>query len=246
MLDVPGATYINGDHYCEQLQQDAVAYQPYREYRPAGVVPPGQPNAGEPTAEVQARPAILPVRAHHAVAANHCLRRYLMDKFLSTFKTQKPKQTCSNYLDEFVINYENYAHQRWTALQLQGNAAARAADMLQLVTDGISKEFKTHCDNIQLDITTFAVLENDVLHWQRSTTTGKAFTAGCVPVSVGANANVNVSAIDMDNPFPEDNAQLALLDSQTSSLQVSSAATRCQIGGRGGRGAGRGGRGGRG
>ena len=147
------------------------------------------------------------------------------DKFLSTFKTQKPKQTCSNYLDEFVINYENYAHQRWTALQLHGNAAAgvagnvaaRAADMLQLVTDGISKEFKTHCDNIQLDITTFAVLENDVLHWQRSTTTGKAFTAGCVPVSVGANANVNVSAIDMDNPFAEDNAQLGLLDSQTSS-----------------------------
>jgi hypothetical protein len=182
MLDVPGATYINANHYCDQPQQDAVAYQPYREYRPEGVVPVGQPNAGEPTAEVQARPAILPVRAQPAVAANHCLRRYLMDiyakrvnlseadKFLSTFKTQKPKQTCSNYLDEFVINYENYAHQRWTALQLHGNAAAgvagnadaRAADMLQLVTDGICKEFKTHCDNIQLDITTFAVLENEV------------------------------------------------------------------------------------
>ena len=163
-------------------------------------------------------------------------------------------------MDEFVINYENYAHQRWTPLQLNGNpgdpaaappvppvpgnAIARQADMLQIVTDGICKEFKIHCDNIQLDLTTttFHKLEIAVQQWQRSTTTGKAFTSACNP----AFDNVNVSAMDMVDPFEEDKEQLAFLDSQTNSPQVSSASTRGQRGERGGRGAGRGGRGGRG
>jgi hypothetical protein len=277
MLDVPGNTYANADHYCDQPVQQAVAYQPYREYKAAGVapaiIPAGEPNAGDPHPQarqqveaVQARPAILPVRAQPLVTGDHCLRHYLLtiygkrvnlteaEKFLGTFKTQKTRQTCSNYLDEFVINYENYAHQRWTLLQLNGNpeadppvagnAAARDADMLQLVTDGICKEFKIHCDNIKLDLTTttFPILEENVQRWQRSTTTGKAFTAGCVHAAQGAN-NVNVSAIDIVNPFEDDKDKLALLDSQTNSPQVSSASTRGQRGGRGGRGAGRGGRG---
>jgi hypothetical protein len=160
-------------------------------------------------------------------------------------------------LDEFVINYENYAHQRWTNLQLNGipgdaqaeppvlpvigNAIARQADMLQIVTDGICKEFKIHYDNIQLDLTTttFHNLEIAVQQWQRSTTTGKAFTSACNP----AFDNVNVSAMDIVNPLEEDKDKLALMDSQTNSPHVSSASTRGQRGGRGGRGAGRGGRG---
>ena len=131
------------------------------------------------------------------------------DKFLTTFKTQKPKQTCSNYLDEFVINYENYAHMKWTPQQLNGipavialpdaipavlaadpipgNQPAREADMLQLVTDGICKEFRIHCDNIGFDLTAtnFPALEIQVQTWQRSSTTGKQFTAGCLPASQG-------------------------------------------------------------
>ena len=79
-----------------------------------------------------ARPAIMPVRHQPLVAANQCLKHYLTqlyqkrvnlseaEKFLNTFKIQKPKKTCSNYLDEFVINYENYAHLKWTILQLDG------------------------------------------------------------------------------------------------------------------------------
>jgi hypothetical protein len=227
MLDVPGVNYINSDHYSQQEEQLAVAYTPYRERREAGeapaVIPEGEPNAGavnplagQNLAMRPARPAILPVRYQPPVEADHCLKHYLLtlyakrvnlseaEKFLNTFKTQKPKQTCSNYLDEFVINYENYAHMKWTPQQLNGipaviananvvppivaadavpgNQPARDADMLQLVTDGICKEFRIHCDNIGFDLTakTFPALEIAVQTCQRSSTTGKQFTAGCL------------------------------------------------------------------
>ena len=79
-----------------------------------------------------AEPAIMPVRFQPEVLPNQCLKYYLLnlyqkrlnlsdaDKFLTTFKTQKPKQTCSNYLDEFAINYENYAHLKWSLEELNG------------------------------------------------------------------------------------------------------------------------------
>ena len=79
-----------------------------------------------------ARPAILPRRYQPQVHANQCLKHYLTrtyqkrinlseaDKFLTTFKTQKPRQTCSNFLDEFIIHYENYAHMKWTIEQIDG------------------------------------------------------------------------------------------------------------------------------
>ena len=73
MLDVPGVNYINSDHYSQQEEQLAVAYQPYRERGEAGpapaLIPEGEPNAGavHPQAgdELEMRPArsaILPVR----------------------------------------------------------------------------------------------------------------------------------------------------------------------------------------
>jgi hypothetical protein len=289
MLDVPGLNYVHSDHYSQQEEQVAVAYQPYRERREAGVapdlIPEGKPNAGavNPDAgeELEMRPArsaILPVRFQPFVAADHCLKHYLLtlyakrvnlaeaEKFLNTFKTQKPKQTCSNYLDEFVINYENYAHMKWTPQQLNGipavialpnavlaipaadavpgNQPARDADMLQLLTDGICKEFRIHCDNIGFDLTAtnFPALEIAVQTWQRSSTTGKQFTAGCLPASQG-NKNVNVSSLEIKDQWEEDNEKLAIMDAQTNSYQVSLASARGQRGGRGGRGAGRGARG---
>jgi hypothetical protein len=295
MLDVPGNNYINADHYCDQPRQDAVAYQAYRERVPEIQAVNAQPDADPPVdavvhvPAVEARPAILPVRFQPLVAPNQCLRHYLLqlygkrvnlseaDRFLNTFKLQKPKQTCSNYLDEFVINYENYAHLKWTPTQLNGiqhvpanqgnpdaeppvlpvaevvavpgNQALRNTEMLQLVTDGICKEFKIHCDNIQYNLneTTFPILETAVMNWQRSTTTGKQFTAACVPAKLGTR-NANVSALEMEDYFESDNEDWALLDAQTSSTQVSSTSTRGQRGGRGARGAARGarGRGGRG
>lgn len=294
MLDVPGDNYLHADHYCEQLLQDAVEYQPYRERVPARELREEQ--AGPPPVarieardEIEARPAITPRRFQPRVHPERCLKHYLLqlygkrvnlseaDKFLNTFKIQKPKQTCSNYLDEFVINYENYAHLKWTTAQLDGvqavqevlenlqaeppvaavrpvaqipgNQPLRDAEMLQLVTDGICKEFKIHCDNIQynLNTTNFADLEVQVMNWQRSTTTGKQFTTACTPAKPGTR-HAHVSALEIDEYQDLDKDEWALLDAQTSSTSISPNSNRGMRGGRGNRGAGRGtrGRGGRG
>ena len=295
MLDVPGNNYTHADHYCQQPLQPAVAYQPYREHRELVAAVQADPGANPPVIGVPAepaepaRPAIIPVQFQPAVAADQCLRHYLIqlygkrvnlseaEKFLNTFKLQKTRQTCSNYLDEFVINYENYAHLKWTTRQLNGveavapvqpnpaanppveavqeviaepgNQELRNAEMIQLATDGICKEFKIHCDNIQYDLneTTFPELEQAVMNWQRSTTTRKQFTAACVPAQLGSK-NVNVSALEMADYFQENTDTHSLIDAQTNSTQVSSASIRGQRGGRNGQGSGRGarGRGGRG
>ena len=120
-----------------------------------------------------AEPPIMPVRFQPEVLPKQCLKFYLLDlyqkrlnlsdadKFLTTFKTQKPKQTCSNFLDEFAINYENHAHLRWSLEELNGiphkpaegtigtegyvpevvkvvsNLKTRQAEMLRLVADGL-------------------------------------------------------------------------------------------------------------
>ena len=268
MLDVPGNNYTHADHYCQQPLQPAVAYQPYREHRELVAAVQADPGANPPVIGVPAepaepaRPAIIPVQFQPAVAADQCLRHYLIqlygkrvnlseaEKFLNTFKLQKTRQTCSNYLDEFVINYENYAHLKWTTRQLNGveavapvqpnpaanppveavqeviaepgNQELRNAEMIQLATDGICKEFKIHCDNIQYDLneTTFPELEQAVMNWQRSTTTRKQFTAACVPAQLGSK-NVNVSALEMANYFESGYNKLAIIDAQTNSTQVS-------------------------
>ena len=231
----------------------------------------------------EARPAIHPVRHQPLVLWNQCLSYYLTQtyqkqvnlsdasKFLNTFKTQKPKQTCSNFLDEFVINYENYAHLKWTTIQMdgveaiegveadpqaippvlfveaviaiEGNQVQRNSDMLHLAIDGICDEFKVYCDNTQIQLLTidFPTLETSVQNWQRNTTTGKAFTAKCTPAN-NQTKNANVSALEMSNHFDVEKS-LHLDDVQSSSTQLSG---RGQRGGRGARGVGRGQRGGRG
>ena len=237
----------------------------------------------EGAAEIQARPAILSVRHQPLVTADHCLRHYLTQlyqkrlnlsdatAFLNTFKKQKKKQTCSNYVDEFVIKYTNYAHLKWTVEHMEGvafvqeiiadpeadppvigvagvahvpgNHALRAAEMIQLVTDGICEEFKIHCDNTQINLLQidFTTLEEEVQNWQRYTTTGKAFTATCTPAHLGTK-NVDCSALEMSDHFDVDIA-LELEEAQASSTQLSNPSGRGQRGGRGARGSGRGSRG---
>ena len=227
-----------------------------------------------------ARPAVLPRRAQPLVTDDHCLKHYLTqlyqkrinlsdaDKFLTTFKNQKPKQTCSNFLDEFIIHYENYAHMKWTIEELdgieavegveadpradppveeviavegrEGNQLLRNAEMIQLATDVLCREFKIHCDNTNVNLRNidFPTLEVEVQHWQRNTTTGKTFTAACTPANHGTK-HANVSALelsdyfDMDKNNPPDNAE-------TSAATTSN---RGQRGGRGNRGSERGARG---
>ena len=259
------------------LAQEEIPFQPAVAAQPQIDAAPRRP----------ARPAILPRRYQPLVLANQCLRHYLArvyqkrinlsdaDKFLTTFKLQKPRQTCSNFLDEFIIHYENYAHMKWSieeidgieAVQevianpnanppvvgvaavegMEGNHELRNAEMIQLATDGLCKEFKVHCDNtaINLRTITFPELEIQVENWQRNTETGKTFTAACTPANIGKYANV--SALEMSDYFDTDRNVPDLLRVNMDQAQVSVSNTGNRGRGiRGARGYGRGGRGFRG
>ena len=271
MLEVGGDDYIHANHFKEQIKQEAVPYTKYKPRVPAkkeikhpttGVV------TQEAEAAIDAEPAIMPVRYQPEVKKNQCLKFYLLnlyqkrlnlsdaDKFLTTFKTQKPKQTCSNYLDEFAINFENYAHLKWSLKELNGvkhkaatgtlgnpdyvaevlkvesNIETRKAEMLRLVTDGLCSEFKTHCDNTKFDLTTktFIEIEKEVMFWQRSTTQGKKFTASCTPAKPTTTATV--AAMEFDRYLDANLDSETQEESFTSSTQ-SSQSTRGKTSGRG-------------
>ena len=275
MLDVPGEDYPNSDHFTEQEEQKSVKYKPYKARVPAQKeIRDSVTNTitQKEEEEKDAEPSVAPVRFQPKVTAEQCLKAYLLelygkrinlseaDKFLSTFKTQKPRQTCSNYLDEFVINYENYAHMKWTLLELNGvkakaatatepkvdkvdsNIKIRQAEKLRLVADGLCSEFKTHCDNTQFDLTqkSYIEIEKQVMYWQRSTITGKKFTASCVLAK--HTPNVTVAALEFDQSLDKSDDIESTGETFTSSTQVSQQSTRGQGGGRG-RGNTRGGRG---
>ena len=277
MLDVPGEDYVNSDHFTEQEKQEAVKYTPYKPRVNA------EPEEKDPITQVvtkkavlqrDAEPAISPVRFQPKVLPTQCLKYYLLDlygktvnltdadKFLSTFKTQKPRQTCSNYLDEFVINYENYAHMKWTLKELNGVKAKEATDTedavegidsnikirneekLRLVADGLCSEFKTYCDNTQFDLTkkSYIEIEKQVMYWQKSTITGKKFTASCILAKPTSSATVAALEFEQGLDKTENNENNG--EPFTSSTQVSQQPTRGQGRGRGQRGGrGRGGRG---
>jgi hypothetical protein len=271
MLEVGGDDYIHANHFKEQIKQEAVPYTKYKPRVPAkkeikhpttGVV------TQEAEAAIDAEPAIMPVRYQPEVKKNQCLKFYLLnlyqkrlnlsdaDKFLTTFKTQKPKQTCSNYLDEFAINFENYAHLKWSLKELNGvkhkaatgtlgnpdyvaevlkvesNIETRKAEMLRLVTDGLCSEFRTHCDNTKFDLTTktFIEIEKEVMFWQRSTTQGKKFTASCTPAKPTTTATV--AAMEFDRYLDANLDSETQEESFTSSTQ-SSQSVRGKTGGRG-------------
>ena len=227
--------------------------------------------------EIPARPAIMPVRHQPNVLHDQCLKHYLTtiyqkqvnlseaEKFLNTFKLQKPRQTCSNFMDTFAINYENFAHMKWSTVQLygvrqadeiiaqpdaippiaaadaveeqEGNQATRNAEMIHLVTDGICKEFKVHCDNRQIDLTdiTFPALEIEVIKWQRNTIIGKAFTAQCTPATLSQNSNV--SALEVTDYFDHItlSEDMRPLEGHTSAINPSQMANRANRGQRGNR-----------
>ena len=171
-------------------------------------------------------------------------------------------------MDEFIIQYENYAHMKWTIEELDGieavapvaanpdadppvlqvlqvvgrpgNQLIRKAEMIQLATDGLCREFRIHCDftNVDLRNITFPNLEVEVQHWQRDTTTGKTFTATCNPANDGKK-HANVSALELSEYFDTD-TNYSQDEAETSTAMTS---TRGQRGGRGNRGSGRGARG---
>ena len=250
MLEIPGTKYKNADHFDEQPEQKVQVYKPYQpsEDLPAGqliredeahlgVVGTAHPKAGSAT---QAVPQQLPMRFQPKVEKEKCLKAYLLDiykkkvnleeatKFLNTFRKQNNKQTCSNFLDQFVILYDRYTYMRWTDDEIALNKDTRDKEMIQLAFDGICKEFKTHVDNTKILIDTLDKLEDEALSWQRNTTTGKAFTAECnVSVPHAKVSTVNTTENTLDD--------LKSLDLQTNSQHIAAAAV-----GRQSRGASRG------
>lgn len=274
MLDVPGDEYPNADHWCQQPLQEEQKWSPYkhRVVGSAAVVDVANPaNNRDEVLDVLAVPEIQPKRYQPEIPEDKCLRFYLLNiykkkidmaasgRFLDKFKKQKPRQTCSNFLDELVINYDTYSHQRWTAEQLQTNGDYRKADMLQLALDGLCTEFTAYLDYTQTEIDSFATLETEVYRWQRSAVAGKNFTKNCIIASEnGANSSASAitqetASVQQDAPLSEEQAAYyAAIDAQsalTISPTVSSAGGRGRgitrgagrgARGRGGRGAGRG------
>ena len=271
MLDVPGDEYPNADHWCQQALQEEQKWSPYvhRVVGQDAVVDINNPaNNRDAIEAVLPVPEIQPKRAQPEIPADKCLRYYLLNiykkkidmaasgKFLDKFKKQKPRQTCSNFLDELVINYDTYSHQRWTADQLLTNGDYRKADILQLALDGLCTEFNAYLDYTQLQIDSFATLETEVYRWQRSAVAGKNFTKNCIIASENglsssaSGNNQETPAVQQDAPLSEEQAAYyASVDALTTSPSVSSAGGRGRgitrgvgrgASGRGGRGAGRG------
>ena len=251
MLDSPGTKYVHSNHFSHQEEQIKQPYKPYQDHIPA--------NTATGQIEQLSRPATMPVRGEPLVAKDKCLRWYLLEiykkkidlndaeKFLSTFKTQKPKQTCSNFIDQFIVYYENYSCQRWTKEQRKDriDKGVRDAEMMQLITNGICKEFKVHCDNTKLILGTATLddLEAYVIEWQRTTTTGKQFTSECTQAKL---PNSMTSALELDEYFNAPIPDTTMEEEKTSAAQASTVASRGMKNPRGTRGNNRGARNGRG
>ena len=125
MLDVPGDEYPNADHWCQQPLQEEQKWSPYvhRVVGQQAVVDNDNPaNNRDEIPAVLAVPEIQPKRHQPEIPEDKCLRFYLLNiykkkidmaasgKFLEKFKKQKPRQTCSNFLDKLVIIYGTYSH----------------------------------------------------------------------------------------------------------------------------------------
>ena len=199
---------INADHWCEQPYQPATPFLPYIPMqmaqpeilqRPAGFAPNGQPDANDPghpgqpaLTFIPMRPVVPAVREQPAVAPNFCLKAYLLhafqkriditaaDKYLATFKTQKPKQSCGAYMDLFVTKFEYYITVRWSAAErlAPGFRANTDAIRLQYIRDGLCKEFRKHLD-ANPDIVTQQQVDDEIQRWSRETVDGREFTKSC-------------------------------------------------------------------
>ena len=127
---------VNADHWCKQDFQAATPFMPFQPMqlaqdlvlpRPAGIVVNGQPDTNDPghpgqpaLPYISMRPPVPAVQEQVAVTADHCLKAYLLhtfqkriditaaEKFLATFRTQQAKQTCTDFINVFMIKFEYY------------------------------------------------------------------------------------------------------------------------------------------
>ena len=209
---------IHADHWCAQPHQRATPFLPFqpavaaiefRAPRAAGIGADGNPeqgNLGDPGQEAvnfqPMRPSVAAVREQSLDEANHCLKHYLMntfrkcidlsaaDKYLSTFKIQKPKQSCSVYIDVFITKFEYYSTIQWTATEraLQGHLDIRNAVALRYIREGLCEEFRMHLDR-HPEIVTFIEIDDEIIRWSRDTVEGRKITNSCDKVEAKHTAS---------------------------------------------------------
>merc|ERR1711956_115652 len=90
------------------------------------------------------------------------------DKYLSSFKTQKPKQTCGTFIDLFMTKFEYYITVRWSATERMAPGFRTNVDQirLQYIRDGLCKEFRKHLD-ANLNIITQQQVDDEIQRWTR-------------------------------------------------------------------------------
>ena len=199
---------IHADHWSEQPHQPASPFlalrpmrvaQPYIAPRNAGTAPDGQPDVNDPGHPGQPeltfkpmRPSFPAIREQPLVDANHCLKAYLLhtfqkrvnaeaaDKYLDSFKTQKPKQTCGSFIDVFVTKFEYYITIRWSTTERMVHGFRTNVDRIKLqhIRDGLCKEFREHLDN-NLNIVTQQQVDDEIQRWSRETIEGRKFFKSC-------------------------------------------------------------------
>ena len=199
---------INADHWREQPYQAATPFLPYQPMqmaqnmipaRPAGIDIHGNPDPddtrhpGQPQLPfIGMRPPVPAVREQVAVDTNYCLRAYLLhafqkkvditaaEKFLTTFKTQQPRQACSNFIDVFMVRFEHYITLRWTADERDAPNFREIVNTvrLQYIREGLCREFKKHLDS-NPQVVTLQQVDDEIQRWARETIEGQEFTKNC-------------------------------------------------------------------
>ena len=199
---------INADHWREQPYQAATPFMPFQPMqmaqnmipaRPAGIDIHGNPDPSDPGHPGQPqipfigmRPPIPAVREQVAVNANYCLKAYLLHafqkkvdiiaagEFLNTFKRQQPKQTCSNFIDVFMVKFEHYITLRCTVDEREAPNFRENANTirLQYIREGLCREFKKHLDSIP-QVITLQQVDDEIQRWARETIEGRDFTGNC-------------------------------------------------------------------
>ena len=255
---------INADHWREQPFQAATPFMPYQplqmaqpliQARPAGVDIHGNPDINDPGHPgqpqlpfIEMRPPVPAVREQVAVDANHCLKAYLLhtfqkriditaaEKFLATFRTQQPKQTCTAFIDAFMVKFEYYITVRWTAAERETPNFRENVNTirLQYIKEGLCREFKKHLDS-NPQIVTHQQVDDEAQRWARETIEGREFTKNCNK----SEASYATASLYFDNKIPqdeEDDDGMELSSSTSTKRKPKDAATRGRGGGnRGGR-----------
>ena len=165
----------------------------------------------------------------------HCLRAYLLhtfqkriditaaEKFLATFRTQQPKQTCTDFIDQFMIKFEYYITVRWTAAEREAPNFRENANAirLQYIREGLCREFKKHLDS-NPNLATQQQIDDEAQRWARETIEEREFTKTCKK----SDATHTTASLTLDTKLAQDDD-----DEDTHKLSSSTSGDRGPKGG---------------